>query len=110
MSLDGMPERINDIKDRADVKAEVYEAGIAAFAATIREFSLPIQMAFKVPIVLEEAIVNYQNKRGPESTEELHAVIMMAASNIFRMWEVSTPEIMEYFERQLDNHFPLGLL
>ncbi len=103
MSNEGIPKQILNIKERADTKLQVLEAAKNSFAETMRRFSLPIEMAFVVPDAFEEAVVMHERGEKPESIDELRARVISAAAHTLRLWNMSTPDITEFFEKEIDD-------
>ena len=106
MSNEGIPTRIADIKERADTKVEVLESAKNAFAETMRRFSFPIEMAFNVPELFDDAFVRHQTSEKTESIDELRDVAVAAAKTTLRLWRVDTPDVLKFFEEQLDSRLP----
>ena len=108
MSNEAIKKQVNILKGQSERPSALLETVKDAFAQTLKQFSLPVDIALKNPHMFDSVVVHFGLETTAENKEELQAAASMEAMRALRPHlantadTVSLAEAGEYFEAELE--------
>lgn len=106
MTSEKIPVQVEKLKASADDALELLDAAKEALVAILNKYTLPEKIMFDTALSVIQVVTEYKNSEKLYTKEEMKQAIVDVVDGQLGTLSLNTSDIMEEFERVLDDHLP----